>query len=91
MNFFQLLRGDADEARKQLKSLVSKTVPVTQVSMESQPGGPLRLKFVAGNAYGTETYALLDTVAVPNLMSWEFWRMLALAPISTGRQVTVAD
>lgn len=34
MNFGQFLRGDADEARRQLKNLVTKTAPGTQASLE---------------------------------------------------------
>lgn len=51
MKFRQLLLGDADEARNQLKRLVSKTVMVTQASMVSHPKVSLRLEVVAVKAY----------------------------------------
>lgn len=91
MNFGQLLCGNAYEAGNKLKRMVSKTVTVTQASMESHAGDFRRLKFLAVKAYGTETQAILDTDAVPNLMSWEFCETLSLAPMDTDRQVTVAD
>lgn len=68
-----------DEAWKQLKRLVSKTITVTHASMESHPKFSRRVEVLDMKAYGTETHSLLDAVAVP------------LAPMSTDRQVTVAD
>lgn len=72
MNFWQLLRRYADESREQSKRLVLKTVPVTHASISSHPEGPLSLKLVAVKAHGKENHALLDTIAVPNLVSCEF-------------------
>lgn len=46
---------------------------------------------VAVRAYGMEAHPLLDTGAVPNVMSWDFLEKLALAPMDTNRQVSVAD
>lgn len=66
--------GDADEARHQLKRLVSKTATVTQASMESHPEAPRRLKVLVVKAYGMENHVLLVMGAVPNLISWKFLR-----------------
>lgn len=91
MKFGQLLRGDADEDRKQLQKLVAVTVPVTQASVSSPLGGPSRLKFVAIKAYGTETHALLHTQAVTNLILWKFCKELALYLTVEELQVTIAN
>lgn len=72
MNFGKVLREDVDEERNQLKRMVSKTIPATQGSMESHPQGSCGLTAVAVKSYRKETQALLNTSAVPNLMSWDF-------------------
>lgn len=64
INFGQLLREVADEARKQHKRLVAKTVLVTQALVNKPLGSPRRLIVVAVKAYGTVIHALLDTGAV---------------------------
>lgn len=89
MIFGQRLGGDTGKARNQNKRLVANTVSVTQGSVTNPLGGPLRLIFDAVKAYGTDTHALLDKGAVPDLMSWNFSKKMTLAPTTTDCQVAV--
>lgn len=98
MKLVQILLGNVDEARNQLKRLVSKSIRVTHAFVAKTLGSPCSLKFVAVKAYGMETHVLLDTGAVPNpthgifqIPLMGFCKKLELAPTATDLQVTVAD
>eukprot|EP00737_Agarophyton_chilense_P002013 gb/GEZJ01002278.1/.p1 GENE.gb/GEZJ01002278.1/~~gb/GEZJ01002278.1/.p1 ORF type:complete len:592 (+),score=68.54 gb/GEZJ01002278.1/:824-2599(+) len=86
LTFGQLLRGDADETRKLLKPLLSGMVLIRHASFLHATSLPRRLKGIA-----TDASALLDSGAVPNLLSWEMCNQLTLAPSPTSRRVIVAD
>lgn len=68
ITFGQLLRGEAEEARKLLKRLLSGSVSKAHAVM-SASGLPRHLNVVLLRLYGTETYGHFDTGAVPNLLS----------------------
>lgn len=91
MNLIQFLRYGAVLAKEQLKKVVTKTDSVTQVSVANSLGGPRRLRVAAVEAYRSETHDLLDTGAISNIILWNFRKRLALFPMATDRQVTVAD
>lgn len=91
MKSAQLPPGDAEDSRKHLKRLLSKTLPLIQVAKVSHSEGSPRLKFMALKGYGTETHALLDNRAVPNKFSWEFCEKLTLSLMAADLQATIFD
>ena len=87
--FGQLIRGDADEAKSEIRRLFSSKIGR---SVYAQVGSlPRRLKVVSVLVYGTETQALLDSGAIPNLMSDRLAVLLFLSPEATTKKITVAD
>lgn len=74
MKFRQALRGDADEAKKRFKHLVSKTVSVVKIFIGSHLTGPRGLKIVTMESYVTSNHALIDTGTVLNLIPGDFSR-----------------
>lgn len=72
LTFGQLLRGDVDGATKVMQRLLGKkNMPRGAVVSDL---GPRLLRFVQVKVYGTEVWALLDSGAVPDVMSAELSR-----------------
>ena len=89
LTFGQLMRRDADDAKREIRRLFSSRVSRSVLAQVSGP--PRRLKVVTIRVYGTVTQALLDSGAVPNLMSSRLAESLSLRPEATTRSITVAD
>lgn len=90
LTFGQLLRGDADDARKELKRLVKNNARKKIIA------GPVvtparRLKVVAITVQGFRTQALFDSGAVPNLISRNLADKLDLKIRPTAKRITVAN
>lgn len=85
----QLMRGDADEAKREIRRIFSSRV---SRSVLTQVGGPpRRLKVFSVRVYGMVSQALLDLGAVPTLRTSELCETLSLFPQPTTRRITVAD
>ena len=93
LTFGQLLRGDAAEAAKEIRRLfsplknrrLSKAAPALNVQNK-------RVLMVAPvRIFGREIRALLDTGAIPNIISADLARQLCLLPKRTKQRITVAD
>ena len=90
-----LLRGDAKEAEKQLRRLFNPLRPRTKGpatnAVVTDESLPRVLKLVEVQIYATDVPALLDTGAVPNLISAELVEHLNLLPKATRKTITTAD
>lgn len=97
LTFGQLMRGDSKEAEKELRRLFTplkaRAAPrkASKANPAVNPKGDRVLKVVPVQIYGTSTSALLDTGAVPNLISEELAKHLKLNPKPTLKTITVAD
>lgn len=105
ITFGQLARGGAKKAEANLSKLLSLgpaarrkkkvsfdgRVVAAPVPAGDSPPASRRLKVVETKVRGTGTYALLDTGALPNMMTEKFPQRLGLAPTATSRRITVAD
>ena len=89
----QLLRGDAIDAQKEMKKLFKNSTSSRAVgTIRPSPSGiPRVLLVVPVKIFGTEWWALLDTGAVPNIISKRMIEHLSLSPEETQRRITVAD
>ena len=65
--FGQLIRGDGNEAQKEIRRLFNSR-PRRPVAA-SISTLPKLLKLIAGQVYGTQMRALLDSGAIPNVMN----------------------
>lgn len=87
-----LLRGDANEARKVLKpSLSRNSTKVRSLVLSAAFGLPLRTTVVFMSIYRTETHGILDTGAVPDRITETLYRQLTFMPTETSRKGTAAD
>ena len=86
--FGQLIRGDGDEAKKQIRRLFNSR-PRCPVAA-SIGTLPKRLKVVSVQIYGTHMRALLDSGAIPNVMNASVASKLSLSPKPTSTKITVA-
>ena len=91
LTFGQLIRGDADVAKKEIGRLFTKQGGRRRVFAGHADMKPRRLRLVTLKVYGTEGEALLDSGAVPNIISPKLVVKLCLSPQPTGKRITVAD
>lgn len=96
LSFAQLLRGDAEQAKKDLDKLFSKNglrvgVLAEGETKESGDKEESCLAVASIKLYGTETHALMDTGAVPNVVSSAIVEHLGIKPEVTKRVVTMAS
>lgn len=97
MNFGKLLRGDAREAEKELCRLFTplkireETRKAAKTKPALMPTGNHFLNAILVQIYGTGTSALLNTGAVPILISDELANHLKLKPKPTQKIFKVAD
>ena len=89
LTFGQLIRGDGDEAKKEIRRLFTSR-PRRPVAA-SIGTLPKRLKVVAVQVYGTQMTALLDSGAIPNVMNASVASKLSLSPKPTSTKITVAN
>lgn len=90
MTFKQLLRGDAEEAKKIFKRMMSwkRSGPL----MVKEVNGKTRFpKLINLQAHVTKKQAVLDTGAIPNLISDALAKKLSITPEDTTRRITMAD
>lgn len=89
----QLLRGDKIQARKDPSRLFARKTPskvaVLSTGRETNQGRRV-LKTTLAKRYGTEAHALLDSDAIPNVISNKFVTKLELDVEKTTRRITVA-
>ena len=91
LTFGQLLRGDATEATKMIRKLFARPRATPAAVAEPISRNQKILRVVNVRVYGTDCSALLDSGAVPNIISHALAEKLALAPTETHRRIRVAD
>ena len=91
ITFGQLVRGDADDAKREMQKLFRSGTRKTKIATVGDTSFPRRLKLVPVKIYSKEAQALLDSGAIPNLMSSRLSDELSLIPSPTSRQITVAN
>ena len=93
--FGQLLRGDAEEARKTLKKILrsSSRPNRKKVELKAAPAirHPRRLKLAPVKLDGTQVETLFDTAAVPNIISISLVKELNLEYKKTNRAILTAS
>lgn len=90
MTYGQILSGQAEEARKKLRK-VFPTSGKGQVLATPAAAEPERLKLIPVTISGVETQALLDSGAIPNLISVALVQELGITVYGTSKTITVAD
>ena len=95
LTFGQLIRGDGEKAKSDIKRLLARGARVrrnvTAAVSTSSNVRPRRLKVVQIRAHGLPSEALLDSGAVPNLISEKFCKKLNLTFEQKSVGLTVAD
>lgn len=90
LTFGQLLRGDAEDARKDLKKII-RPISSKRPAINAATSSPRRLKLVPVKVFGHKTQALFDSGAIPNLISSRLAERLGLEVVPTTKKITVAD
>lgn len=91
LNFGHLLRGDAVEAKKQIERLLSPRVQkVSVLSVTGNTPGKKGLELANLGVYGSESYAITKSGAMPNVMFNTFVKRLPLTLDESNRRVTTA-
>ena len=90
LTFGVLMRGDADEAKKESRCLLASSNTRKSVAASASVT-PRRLKVVAVRVFGTDVQAVLDTGAVPNLLSTSLAYDLGLTLKPTTKKITIAN
>ena len=91
LTFGQLVREDAEGARKEMKRLLSRRLGRSRGFAGHMDVVQRRLHVVTVQCYGTDAQALLDSGAVPNIMSPHRMKRLSLTPDITKKHINVAD
>ena len=91
MTFGQLIRGDGDDAKKEIRRMFSKNVKTRRVVAAPVSKQPRSLKIIAVQVYGTLVEALLDSGAVPNLISARLCEEIVISYEYNPKKITVAD
>ena len=91
ITFGQLVRGDADDAKREMQKLFRSDTRKKKIATVGDTTFPRRLKLVPVKIYSKEAQALLDSGAIPTLMSSRLSDELSLIPSPTSRQITVAN
>ena len=91
MTFCELIRGDAEAAKKEIGRLFSKQRSRPRAYASHVDTRPKRLSLVTVRVYSTVAQALLDSSAVPNLISPKLVSHLCLTPRPSKKRITVAD
>ena len=91
LTFGELVRGDAEGARREMKRLLSRKLGRSRGFAGHTDLFLRRLRVIIVQVYGTDAQALLDSGAVPNIMSLYLMKRLSLTPESPKKHITVAD
>ena len=91
LTFGQMIRGDADVAKNEINRLFAKQGSRGRTFAGHANMKLRRLRVVTLKVYGTEAEALLDSGAVPNIISPKLVAKLSLSPQPTGKHITVVD
>ena len=93
LTFGQLARGDADTAKPKICSLLSSPRPRPLLATgpyEEPPALPRKHRKITGVLRGVEVPIVLDTGAIPNLMSEEMMQKLGLQLTRVGGRLKLA-
>ena len=90
LTFGHLMRGDAEEAKEEILRLLADSNTRKSVAA-SASATPRHLKVVAVRVFRTNVQALLDTGAVPNLLSTSLAYELGLTVKPTTKNITVIN
>lgn len=91
LTFGQLLRGDASEAKRQMDRLLSaRGQKVTVVDEASPPPNSKCLELAKLKIYGSDVYSLMDSGAIPDVISRSLCERLKLEPEVSSRRITTA-
>ena len=96
LTFGQLIRGDGEKAKSEIRRLLTRGTRVRRNVAAAVPGSsltvrPRRLKVVQIKTFGTDAEALLDSGAVPNLISEKLCKKLSVDFNKKHIGLTVAD
>ena len=91
LTFGQLARGDAEEAKKRLRRMLSPSAKKKRTVAAPVGEIPRRLKIIRIAVSGTDAESLFDSGASPNLLSSSLCQRLSLEVIKTDRRITVAN
>ena len=91
LTFGKLVRGDADVAEKEIVRLFAKQRVRGRAFAGHADTRSRRLRLVTVKVYGTEAQALLDSGAVPKIISLKLASKLCLSPPPTEKHITVVD
>ena len=98
ITFGQIARGDVDSVRRDLQKIFSGKVRKSAVHVTKDedgktddPSPPNRHQLVSVTVYSEPVYALLDSGAIPNVMSMKFAKKLNLEVTPTNRRIVVAN
>ena len=89
--FGQLARGDAESARWEINSLLARKARSGRGFGGPVELRPRRLGLTTVCVYGTEANSLLESGAVPNIISPKLVEKLSLAPKETKKHITAAN
>ena len=90
LTFGQLVRGDSEGARKEMKRLLTRKSGRSRSFAGHMNIFPRSLRVVTVQVYGTDAQALQESGAVQNIMSPHLMKSLSLTPESTNKHITVA-
>ena len=91
LTFGQLVRRDAEAVRREINGLLARKARrrpgfAGHVELRTR-----QLRVTTVRVYGTTAHALLDSGAVPNIMSPNLVQKLSLTPKATAKHITVAN
>ena len=95
ITFGQIANGDVDSVKKELQMIIAQKVKRTSVNVAGEgdrsPSLTNRHQVVELEVYSEAVYGLLDSGAVPNVMSDKVANKLRLELSPTERRIIVAD
>lgn len=91
--FGQLIRRNTEAAKVDIRKFLSKTARADKAVIAQVAEGVHQpsMKMMSIKVYGTLTQVLLDSGAVPNLMSASLAVTLSLSPEHTPKNIMVTD
>ena len=85
----QRVRGDAEGARREIKRLLSRKLGRSRRFAGHTDVFPRRLRVITVQVYGTDAQALLDSGAVPNIMSPYLMKRLSMYSSGVSSRGTI--
>lgn len=94
--FGKRLGEDAERTKKNLSQILSKTRPSRKANLSQEEGevvdaSPRVLRIIQGGVHGLDTWALLDTGAVPDILSLSFAQKLSMRFTKITKGITVTN